>query len=182
MEVIKLGLHLLSLLFLLRLLLQWVQADFFNPLSQTIFKLTGPVVEPLHRIFPTLGTLNTAALMAAILIKWLFAWILVVQGGLGLYELPKSFIVAIFEVIAGLIEIYFWGIIIVALASWLDALKHPHIVLVGQIIEPYLQPFRRIIPPIGIIDISSMIALIGLMILRDRILPMAENFLQHLLF
>ena len=61
-----------SFLLLIRLLLQLVQADFYNPISQTIFKICAPVVEPLSKLFPTIGTLNTAALIAAIAVQWSF--------------------------------------------------------------------------------------------------------------
>lgn len=181
-NVVNIILHFFSLLLLVRLLLQWVQADFFNPLSQAVFKLTAPVVEPLHRIFPTLGTLNTAALVGAILVKWLYFGVLIGVGRLIFAELPNYFISAIFEVLSGLVDIYFWGILIVAIASWLDAVHHPHIQLISQIVEPYLRPFRRIIPPIGILDISSMVAIIGLIIVRDRLLPLLEMSLDQLLF
>ncbi|MDE0840772.1 MAG: YggT family protein [Porticoccaceae bacterium] len=182
LNLVDVILHLYSLLLLVRLLLQWVQADFFNPLSQAVFKLTAPLVEPLHRLFPTLGTFNSAALIGAILVKWLHFWVLIGVGRLVFEELPNYLIVAVFGVFSGVIEIYFWGILAVSVASWLDAANHPHIQLINQIIDPYLKPFRRIIPPIGILDISSMVAIIGLILVRDRILPMLEIILDQLLF
>ena len=71
-DIIRLVIDLYATVILVRLLLQLVQADFFNPISQTIFKVTAPIVEPLHKIFPTFGKFNTAALAAAILVKWSF--------------------------------------------------------------------------------------------------------------
>ncbi len=71
-NIIRLVVDIYATVLLVRLLLQLVQADFFNPLSQTIFKITAPVVEPLHKIFPTIGRFNTAALVSAILVKWSF--------------------------------------------------------------------------------------------------------------
>ena len=71
-NIIRLVIDLYATVILVRLLLQLVQADFFNPISQTIFKVTAPIVEPLHKIFPTFGKFNTAALAAAILVKWSF--------------------------------------------------------------------------------------------------------------
>ena len=59
-DIFSLIIQIFSFLLLVRLLLQLVQADFYNPISQTIFKICAPVVEPLNKIFPTLGSLNTA--------------------------------------------------------------------------------------------------------------------------
>ncbi|MGB2465869.1 MAG: YggT family protein, partial [Porticoccaceae bacterium] len=64
-------------LLLVRLLLQLVQANFYNPICQAIFKVCAPAVEPLGRLLPTIGTFNTAALVAAILVKWSFYLMLV---------------------------------------------------------------------------------------------------------
>ncbi|MDG2146090.1 MAG: YggT family protein, partial [Porticoccaceae bacterium] len=58
-DIIRLVIDLYATVILVRLLLQLVQADFFNPISQTIFKITAPIVEPLHKIFPTFGKFNT---------------------------------------------------------------------------------------------------------------------------
>ena len=176
-DIIKLITDLCALLLLFRMLLQFVQADFFNPLSQMVLKLTAPVVEPLHKILPTIGTLNTAALMGAILSKWLFYWILLVTGNPLYLGIGTHFMTATFEVLNLLIEIYFWGIVIIALASWLDAFHHPHVQLVGEIVEPYLRPFRRVIPPIGMLDISSMVAIITLLIIQARLLPLIKSIL-----
>ena len=69
-------------LLLIRLLLQLVQANFYNPICQTIFKVCAPVVEPLNRLLPTIGSFNLAALVAAILVKWSF-YLLMIGFGAG---------------------------------------------------------------------------------------------------
>jgi YggT family protein len=52
--------------------------------------------------------------------------------------------------------------------------------LVGQITEPYLRPFRRLIPPIGMMDISPMVAILSLMIIRNKLLPILGGAVQSL--
>ena len=59
--ILSLAVQICSFLLLVRLLLQLVQADFYNPISQTIFKLTAPVVNPMNKVLPTVGTLNLAS-------------------------------------------------------------------------------------------------------------------------
>jgi YggT family protein len=164
---------------LVRFLLQMVQADFFNPISQTLFKLTSPVVEPLHKIFPTIGRFNSAALVAAILVKW--AFYLIVFGGMFSAQMFTYLAVAAFELLGTLIDIYFWGIFILVISSWIGTAAHPTVRLVNQIVDPYMNLFRRFIPPLGMIDISPMVAIFGLMIIRTNIMPKLDSFIQPLL-
>ena len=180
-DISKLVTDLLALLLIFRMLLQLVQADFFNPLSQSVLKTTAPIVEPLHKICPTVRNLNTAALIGAIISKWLFYWIALASGKPLYLGIGAHLLVAIFDVLSLILEIYFWGIVIIALASWLQAQQHPHVRLIGEIVEPYLNPFRRIIPPIGIIDISSMVAIITLLIIQSRVLPLLKGILLQIL-
>lgn len=179
--VLQLIVHLYCVVLLLRLLLQLVQADFYNPLSQTIFKVAAPVVEPLRKIFPTFGTFNTAALVAALALKWLFFIAIAAAGGLTGAAVALYFGVASFELLYAVVEIYFWGIFIIVIASWVGTLNHPTVRVVGQVIEPYMRPFRRIIPPIGMIDISPMVAILVLIVIRERLLPMLGGFLFPML-
>ena len=177
-NIIRLVVDIYATVLLVRLLLQLVQADFFNPLSQTIFKITAPVVEPLHKIFPTIGRFNTAALVSAILVKWsLFP---------NHYELldsvsaesdyrPMLLGVAALSLLGTLIEIYFYGILIVAISSWIGTTSHPTVRLVSQIIDPYMKPFRKIIPPLGMIDISPMVAIFTLIFIRGQLLPVLSS-------
>lgn len=60
-------------------------------------------------------------------------------------------------------NIYSWLIIIYILMSWVPNARESGLgQMLGQIVEPYLEPFRKIIPPIGIIDISPIVALLAL--------------------
>ena len=170
-DIIRLVIDLYVTDILVRLLLQIVQADFFNPISQTIFKITAPIVEPLHKIFPTFGKFNTAALAAAILVKWSFfiIWFGFQSALPG--QLVPLLLVAAVSLIGTLIQIYFYGILIVAISSWIGTTNHPTVRLVNQVIDPYMKPFRSVIPPIGMIDISPMVAILVLMVARAQVLP-----------
>lgn len=170
-----------SFLLLIRLLLQLVQADFYNPISQTIFKICAPVVEPLSKLFPTIGTLNTAALIAAIAVQWSFFLIVGLIQGMPLTSLLVYIPLAGYKLLFTLIEIYFWGIFILAISSWIGTTGHPTVRLVSQIVEPYLRPFRKFIPPMGMMDFSPMVAIISLIIIRNSVLPVIGGFINSLL-
>jgi YggT family protein len=53
--------------------------------------------------------------------------------------------------------------------------------LVNQIVDPYMRPFRNLIPPIGMIDISPMVAIFALMFIQSRVLPMVGGLITPLL-
>jgi YggT family protein len=170
-----------SFLLLIRLLLQLVQADFYNPISQTIFKICAPVVNPLSKLFPTIGTLNTAALMAAIAVQWSFYLIFGLIKGMPLISILVYVPMAAYNLLFTLIEIYFWGIFILAISSWIGTTGHPTVRLVAQIVEPYLRPFRKFVPPMGMMDFSPMVAIISLIIIRNSVLPVIGGFINSLL-
>ena len=54
---------------MLRLLLQWVRADFYNPVSQFLVKITNPVVVPARRVIPSIGRLDTASVVVMLLLE-----------------------------------------------------------------------------------------------------------------
>lgn len=170
--ILNLLVHMYSIALLIRFLLQLVQADFYNPLSQTVFKVCAPVVEPLSKIIPTVKTFNGAALAAALLVKWLFFVVVGLLGGGTVAHFLSYLGFATFQLLYALVEIYFWGIFILVISSWVGTTHHPIVQVVGQVMEPYLRPFRKVIPPIGMIDISPMVAILVLIIIRERLLPM----------
>ncbi|MDP7405055.1 MAG: YggT family protein, partial [Porticoccaceae bacterium] len=77
-----------------------------------------------------------------------------------------------------LIQIYLYGILIIAISSWIGTTDHPFVRLTHQIIDPYMRPFRNIIPPIGMIDISPMIAILVLIFAETQF----QRFINNLVF
>ncbi|MBP2240052.1 YggT family protein [Cytobacillus eiseniae] len=69
----------------------------------------------------------------------------------------------LYSVLSTLIYFYSWGLIIYILLSWFPNAKESAIgQLLARICEPYLDPFRKIIPPLGMIDISPIVAILVL--------------------
>ncbi|XID96116.1 YggT family protein [Paenibacillaceae bacterium WGS1546] len=77
-----------------------------------------------------------------------------------------------------LYRIYSWMIIIYVLMSWLPAVKESYVgELLGKIVEPYLRPFRRLIPPIGgMLDISPIIAYFALGFVAQGLIAVLRFF------
>lgn len=179
-DILGLVVQIFSFLLLIRLLLQLVQADFYNPISQTIFKICAPVVEPLSKLFPSVGSLNIAALIAAIVVQWSLYLIVGLSTGVSLLSILSYIPVAGYNLLFILIEVYFWGIFILAISSWVGTTGHPTVRLVAQIVEPYLRPFRKFIPPMGMMDFSPMVAIISLIVIRNKVMPVIGGFIQSL--
>lgn len=147
---------------LLRLLLQWVRADFYNPLSQFLIKITDPVLVPARRIIPSIGKLDTASVVVMLLLELLQ---LVVISLLSKTDYGFQFLLlfAIQKLLIILLLTYFVLIIARVLISWLAAQsRHPLIPLIYQLTEPVLRPFGKVVPPLGGVDLSPLFALIAL--------------------
>lgn len=147
---------------LLRLLLQWVRADFYNPVSQFLVKVTNPALRPLRRVIPSIGRLDTAAVVLMLVLEIIGVWIVsrIASTPLG----PAQVVLfSLTKLAMTLLMTYFFLIIASVLMSWLgQGIRHPAIPLLYQLTEPVLRPFRRVIPPIAGIDLSPLFALIAI--------------------
>jgi YggT family protein len=147
---------------LIRLLLQWVRADFYNPVCQFLVKVTNPVLVPLRRFIPAVGRLDTASVVLMLALEILGVW-LIAQIGAATVPFEQIVIFSVMKLIATLLWTYFFLVIAAVILSWVGArMRHPVIPLVYQLTEPVLSPVRRWIPSIGGIDLSPLFVLIGI--------------------
>ena len=151
---------------ILRLVMQLVRADFRNPLAHAVMVATNPIIMPLRKIFPPVGKVDSATVLAIILVAAGTVALLGLIAGGQLLD-PVSWMVATGLMLVRAIIMFFMGaIFIYALLSWVvPAGYNPTMALLGTIVEPVLRPFRRLIPPIGAIDLSALWALIALGVL-----------------
>ena len=141
---------------LLRLLLQWARADFRNPICQAIVRLTNPLIVPLRRILPPVGKIDTASVVAVILVAIVEVVILTSLGGV---TLDPLFVLraAALEIAHALLWLYFYAIFLYALISMVAPGGYtPLHSLLTALCEPVLRPIRRVIPPLGRIDLSPL--------------------------
>lgn len=147
---------------LLRLLLQWVRADFYNPLSQFLVKVTNPVLVPARRLIPSIGKLDTASVVVMLLLELLQ---LVIISLLSQTDFGFQFLLifAVRKLLIALLLTYFVLIIARVIISWIaNQSRHPLIPLIYQLTEPVLKPINRLLPTMGGVDLSPLIALIAL--------------------
>lgn len=154
---------------LLRLLLQWVRADFRNPLARALVQITNPVLVPLRRLLPAVGRVDTASVLLIVLIVLLRVAVPWLLGGIGLPPWPAWLRLAGFELLQTLLWTYFLAIIFYSLLSMLSPDQYnPAQALLANLCEPLLRPVRRLIPPLGGLDFSPLwvcIAIQALLIL-----------------
>lgn len=154
---------------LLRLWLQLVQADFYNPLSQFVIKVTHPVVGPLRRIIPSIGRFDTATLLFAFAIAALHVWIRAMMLGVDPINPVAVLISAVIFLIGESIQLVIYVLVIRAILSWVSQGNNPLEQLFHQLTEPLIAPIRRILPPIGGLDLSPMVLIILLIFLMKLI-------------
>lgn len=153
---------------LLRFLLQIARADFYNPISQSLVRITNPLVKPLRRLIPGFFGIDIASLVLAILIKLVMVLcIFMIQtGGLN-FSLPLVLMVSVLSCVVTVLNIYYLAMIAMIIVSWVaQGSYNPAIVLVNQIAEPVMAPFRRLLPPMGGIDFSPIIAFLALNVVK----------------
>jgi YggT family protein len=147
---------------LLRLLLQWVRADFYNPVCQFLVKVTNPVIVPLRRVIPSIRRLDTASVFLILALEIFSVWIASRISSSPL-NIEQIIVFSLMKLAATLLMTYFFLIIASVILSWVGArMRHPVIPLVYQLTEPVLLPFRKIIPAIAGIDLSPLFALIAI--------------------
>ncbi|BDB22482.1 MULTISPECIES: YggT family protein [Pseudomonas] len=154
------------LIVLMRFVLQLVRANFYNPLCQFIVKATQPLLKPLRRIIPSLFGLDMSSLVLAILVQLalMALTLLLTYGTTG--NFVQLLIWAIIGVTALFLKIFFFALIISVILSWVAPGSHnPGAELVNQICEPALAPFRRLLPNLGGLDISPILAFMVLKLL-----------------
>ncbi|WP_122668646.1 YggT family protein [Pseudomonas viridiflava] len=154
------------MLILLRFVLQLVRANFYNPLSQFIVKATQPLLKPLRRLIPSIFGLDMSSLVLAIIVQMILMalTLLLIIGTTG--DPLLLLLWSIISVTALFLKIFFFALIISVILSWVaPGSNNPGAELVNQICEPALAPFRRIVPNLGGLDISPILAFLVLKLL-----------------
>lgn len=155
------------LIVLLRFILQLVRADFYNPLSQFIVRATHPLLRPLRRIIPSVGGIDLSSLVLALLVQMaLMAAILMIA--IGTIGNPLQLLLWALVGITGLfLNIFFYALLISVILSWVAPTSHnPGALLIGQICEPVLAPFRKFLPSMGGLDLSPIFAFLAIKLLE----------------
>jgi YggT family protein len=158
------GLYLL--LVVMRFLLQLVRADFYNPISQFIVKATNLPLIPMRKVIPGFGGIDIASLVLALLVQATAIVLILLLNGVQPPPLQVPIWAAI-GIMSLLLKVYFWGLLITVIASWVAPNSYnPVLILINQILEPAMKPIRKILPDMGGIDISPIIMFLLIQVLE----------------
>jgi YggT family protein len=150
------------LTFLFRFILQWVRGDFYNPLSQFIIKVTNPLVVPARRIIPSVGEVDVPTLVVLVLLECIVTWLLLTLAGTAT-TVETFALYVVLRLVSLTLWLYTISILVyVILSFFAQAAYSPIAMLLGNVVGPVLRPVRRILPPIGGLDLSPWLVLVVL--------------------
>lgn len=154
----------LLMILIMRIWLQWVKADFYNPLSQFIVKVSNPLVVPLRRIIPGLGGLDLASILVAYIVATLKFVTLAALSGESLGVL--AFYIGLLVLLKQAGFLLFVLMIIMAIMSWVVQGYNATLMVLNQLTEPFLRPIRKIIPNMGGLDLSMLVAFLAINVIN----------------
>jgi YggT family protein len=147
----------------LRFLLQLARADFYNPFSQAIVKITNPLLMPLRKVVPGFFGVDFACIVLALVISFVAIELnlLIITGAL-----QNPLIILIWAVL-GLLKLITYiilgGLIISIIASFVAPhSSHPILLLVNQLMTPIRAPFSKVLPPMGGLDFSPILLILAI--------------------
>ena len=150
-------LWLLTLAFVLRLLFQWVRADFRDPMADAIVRVTNWLIMPLRKVLPPVGKVDSATVVAVIAVASLRTFVAIAMAGAGIGDVVSFLRITVVDLAGLVLRIYLFALLLYWLTSFLSPGGYaPGVRLLAQLCEPILKPVRRIIPPIGQIDFSVL--------------------------
>lgn len=160
---------------MLRFALHASLVDQYNPLVESVLKATNWLVNPIQSVLrPIAGRFSIATVVAAIIVKMIA---LALSGFLGFGIVPLL-VLSLASAIEALLQVYFYALILLVIMSWVAPKgDNPAAVLVWQLTEPVMAPLRRVIPPIGMFDLSPIVAFILINLLQHGVTVAAQHIL-----
>lgn len=168
----------------LRFMFEFAQVDAKSPYMQATKRMTG-VVDVFSGIFPNVGSerhISTAAIVLMLLLYWvnMTANVFILKESIDAITL---FFVGTLQAIIKFLAMLRYIIIGSVIASWVVMLmnvSHPVAYLIMQLSEPIIAPFRRIIPNLGMLDLSPIAAIFGLLLAQEFITIIGGNILGRM--
>jgi YggT family protein len=157
---------------MLRFLLGLVRADFYNPVSQFLVRITNPLLIPLRKIIPGIGKFDSAAMLLMFVLQLVAVTLILLLRGQDI-STAILVVVTLAMLVSLLLDVYLFAIIVEVIISWMNPGSYnPVSSLLHSLTNPLLRPIRHFIPPIAGIDLSPLFAIIVLQVMRMLILPL----------
>jgi len=142
---------------------QWLRVPFRNPVGEFVLATTNFMVVPVRRVVPGLAGLDLGTLLLAWAVQALGLWL---QAQIVGSEPPfvNLALVALVDLLRYSVYILMFAVIVQAVLSWVNPYT-PVAPAFDTITRPFLRPLRRFIPPLGGVDLTPLILLVGLQVL-----------------
>lgn len=166
---------------MLRFLLQWIGAEYYNPIVQTLIKITHPPLKLLRRYVPPVGRIDTASLLLALALQVLADYTMLLLKGASL-AFAGLLVLSFSQLLSLLLNIYIFAIFARAILSWINpGSYHAATAILYSLTEPLLRFCRNVGPVVaGGIDFSPLMALIVLQLMKMLLLPPLQNLIALL--
>jgi len=146
-----------------RIILVYVRANYFDSITQFVVKITDPLVKPLRRIIPNFRNIEISSIVLALALD-IVKFICIGMLTFGMPAIMGLLVLAVGDLLKLILQVFFYAIILQVILSWLQPQSLANRLLI-QFNSPVMYPLQRIIPPLGGIDISPLIAIILIQLL-----------------
>lgn len=137
---------------IIRFMLAWAKADYFNPLTQVAVRLTNPIVKPVRKLIPNFRDFEIASLMLIFVIN-LVKFALIAAMSSTIPTLTGLLIIAFGDMLRLFIQVMTGALLLYVIISWIQPFSPVQRVL-HQVVFPLVSPFQRMIPPVAGFDLS----------------------------
>lgn len=162
--------NLYAFIVILRFLLQLSKADYYNPISQAVAKVTTPPLKPLQKILPKIGRIDISALVLAVGVKLATTLLIVLAAGHGMPNILTLGIFSAVGVLDLILTVYFWAVLGSVIISWVaPGSYHPAPQLIIQLTEPLFRLVQKVIPPLGGLDLSPIFIFLAIQIIQAQL-------------
>lgn len=150
---------------MVRYFLQLFHANFFNPITQSLVKLTNPVLNPLRNFLPKSRRHDFASLLVTLVLIVVMVWVLGLMS-VGHVSVAALLFNSLYFIFLLVTDLFFWTILMRAIASWIGSGRSPGVALLEDLTAPILRPVQKILPPLGGIDLSPLAVLIAIQVVQ----------------
>ena len=155
----------------LRFLLQWSGADYYNPIAQFLVKATHPPLRFLRRFVPAIGKIDTSSIVLALSLQMLADFSILLLKGLAV-SIGALTILSITQLVSLLINVFIFAVFARALMSWMSpGTFSAASAILHSLTEPLLNTCRKFIPDLGGVDLSPLVVLLFLQLAKMVVLP-----------
>lgn len=174
--IIEFAVSVFALFCLLRFLLHLAGANFYSPIVNSIMRITDPVLNPIRKVLPVSRRLDLASLLATLVLTTIGVYLRAMHGGI-LEQFPLW--AYVWNGAVSAIEMSIWIYLVAILASVIMSWVAPNIYspvaeIAKQLVDPFLAPAKKVLPPMAGFDFSPMLGMLVLLMANSYIVPLLK--------